>query len=194
VSDRAWLQAILDAEAALARASARAGLMPSSDAAAITDASLAERFDPAALGAQGAASGNPVLPVVRALRAALPDGAAASVHRGATSQDILDTAAMLVAKRALVPIAADTAGAATACAELAERHRDTPMLGRTLLRQALPVTFGLKAAGWLAGIEPARRGLLQRADWALAVQLGGAVGTAAALGEDGPAVACELAR
>jgi 3-carboxy-cis,cis-muconate cycloisomerase len=194
VSDRARLQAMLDVEAALARASAREGLMPAADAAAIADACRAERFDLAALGAQGAASGSPVLPMVRALRAALPGRVAENVHRGATSQDILDTAAMLVAKRALVPIAADSAAAANACAQLAERHRETLMLGRTLLQQALPLTFGLKAAGWLAGIESARRDLLLRAEHALAVQLGGAVGTAAALGRAGPVVAAELAR
>jgi 3-carboxy-cis,cis-muconate cycloisomerase len=194
VSDQAWLQAMLDVEAALARACARVGRIPEADAATIAAACQAERFDLAVLGAQGAGAGNPVLPMVRALRAVLPERVADHLHRGATSQDILDTAAMLVVKRALGPIAADTAGTAEACAELAERYRETPMLGRTLLQQALPVTFGLKAAGWLAGIESARRNLLATAEWALAVQLGGAVGASAALGEDGPAVAAGLAR
>ena len=194
VSDRAWLQAMLDVEAALARARARAGDLPAADAATIAAACQAERFDITALGAQGLGTGNPVLPLVRALRALLPERAADQVHRGATSQDILDTAAMLVAKRALGPIATDAHGAANACAQLAERHRDTPMLGRTLLAQALPVTFGLKAAGWLAGIESARRALLATAEWALASQLGGAVGTLAAFGENGAVVAAALAR
>jgi 3-carboxy-cis,cis-muconate cycloisomerase len=193
VSDRAWLQAMLDVEAALSRACARVKRISKTDAATIAAACQAERFDLAALGAQGALTGNPVLPMVRALRAVLPERVANNLHRGATSQDILDTAAMLVAKRALGPIAADAAGAAQACAQLAERYRDTPMLGRTLLQQALPVTFGLKAAGWLAGVESARSNLLATAEWALAVQLGGAVGTSAALGEDGPAVAAGLA-
>jgi 3-carboxy-cis,cis-muconate cycloisomerase len=194
VSDRAWLQAMLDVEAALARARARTGELPAADAATIAAACRAERFDIASLGTQGASTGNPVLPVVRALRALLPERAANQVHRGATSQDILDTAAMLVTKRAFGPIAADAHGAANACAQLAERHRDTPMLGRTLLAQALPVTFGLKAAGWLAGIESARRNLLATAEWALASQLGGAVGTLAAFGENGVVVAAGLAR
>jgi 3-carboxy-cis,cis-muconate cycloisomerase len=194
VSDRAWLQAILDVEAALARVRSHEGRIPETDAAAIATACDAARFDLDELGRQGAATGNPVLPVVRALRAALPAHMAAHVHGGATSQDVLDTAAMLVTKRALAPIVQDAAGAAQACARLAERHRETPMLGRTLLQQALPVTFGLKAAGWLAGIESARRNLLATADWALAVQLGGAVGTSAALGRDGPSVAAALAR
>ncbi len=194
VTDRAWLQAMLDVEAALARARARVGEIPDADAATIAAACRAERFDIAALGAQGTGTGNPVLPMVRALRALVPERVADHVHRGATSQDILDTAAMLVAKRALGPIAADAHGAADACAQLAERYRDTPMLGRTLLAQALPVTFGLKAAGWLAGIESARRNLLASAEWALAAQIGGAVGTSAALGEHALAVAGELAR
>ena len=132
--------------------------------------------------------------MVQALRALLPERVADQVHRGATSQDILDSAAMLVTKRALGPIAGDAHGAATACAQLAERYRDTPMLGRTLLAHALPVTFGLKAAGWLSGIESARRTLLATADWALAAQLGGAVGTLAALGEHGLAAVAALAR
>ncbi len=185
---------MLDVEAALTRVRACEGHIPETDAATIAAACRAERFDLDELGAQGAAYGNPVAPMVRALRALLPEPAADHLHRGATSQDILDTAAMLVAKRALGPIAADAAGAAQACAQLAERHRETPMLGRTLLAQALPVTFGLKAAGWLTGIESARANLLTTAEWALAVQLGGAVGTLAALGEDGPAVAGGLAR
>lgn len=193
VSDRAWLQAMLDVEAALARACACAGRIPEADAATIAAACQAERFDIAALGAQGMGTGNPVLAMVEALRAALPERVADHVHRGATSQDILDTAAMLVAKRALEPIAADASGAAKACAQLAERHRETPMLGRTLLQQALPVTFGLKAAGWLAGIESARSDLLATAERALAVQLGGAVGTAAAFGEDGVSLVAGLA-
>jgi len=194
VSDRAWLQAMLDVEAALARTRAREDQIPETHAGTIAAACQAERFDLAALGAQGARTGNPVLPMVGALRALLPERVADDLHRGATSQDILDTAAMLVTKRALGPIAADAADAAKACVGLAERHRNTPMLGRTLLQQALPVTFGLKAAGWLAGIQSARGNLLATAQWALAVQLGGAVGTAAALGEDGPAVAAGLAR
>jgi 3-carboxy-cis,cis-muconate cycloisomerase len=194
VSERAWLQAMLDVEVALSLSRGREGEIPEADAAIIAAACQAERFDLAALGAQGAASGNPVLAMVHALREVLPERVANDLHRGATSQDILDTATMLVAKRALGPIGADASGAAKACAQLAERYRETPMLGRTLLQQALPVTFGLKAAVWLSGIDSARRNLLATAESALAVQLGGAVGTSAALGQDGPAVAAGLAR
>jgi 3-carboxy-cis,cis-muconate cycloisomerase len=115
------------------------------------------------------------------------------VHRGATSQDILDTAAMLVAREALGAILDDLIAAAAAAAGLARRHRDTPMAGRTLLQQAVPVTFGLKAAGWLAGLEDARRWLGEIRLERLAAQLGGAAGTLAALGDAGPRVAAAYA-
>ena len=111
------------------------------------------------------------------------------MHRGATSQDILDTAAMLVAARALDPLLDDLLAARSAAAELARAHRDTPMAGRTLLQQAVPVTFGLKAAGWMAGLEDARRWLNELRVERLAAQLGGAAGTLASLGEAGPRVA-----
>jgi 3-carboxy-cis,cis-muconate cycloisomerase len=180
--DRAWLQALLDAEAALARAQARVGLCSAAVAAAITAAGTADRFDAGAIGAAAAASGNPVVPLVRALRDAVPAAAAGHVHHGATSQDILDTAAMLVAHRALGPLLADLTGAATAAARLAAEHRDTPMAGRTLLQQALPITFGLKAAGWLVGLDEAAARLAEVRQARLAVQLGGAAGTLASLG------------
>ena len=194
VDDRAWLQAMLDFEAALARASARAGLVPAEAAEAIGAACRAERFDVTGLGRDAAESGNPVIPLLRALRSELSDDAAAHLHRGATSQDVLDTAAMLAARRALGPLLDDAAGAADACVRLTEAHRDSVLLGRTLLQQATPLTFALKAANWLVGIDEARDRLRVVADEVLAVQLGGAVGTLSALGEDGPAVAAELAR
>jgi 3-carboxy-cis,cis-muconate cycloisomerase len=193
VSDRAWLQAMLDAEAALARALARAELIEAAEAEAIAAACREERFDAAALGAAAAASGNPVVPLVAALTDAVEGPAAGHVHRGATSQDILDTAAMLVAREALGAILDDLIAAAAAAAGLARRHRDTPMAGRTLLQQAVPVTFGLKAAGWLAGLEDARRWLGEIRLERLAAQLGGAAGTLAALGDAGPRVAAAYA-
>jgi 3-carboxy-cis,cis-muconate cycloisomerase len=98
------------------------------------------------------------------------------VHRGATSQDVVDTAAMLVTRKALATIRADLRGAADAAAELARAHRDTPISGRTLLQQAVPTTFGLKAAGWMTGLDEARAGLERLR---LTVQLGGAAGTLA---------------
>jgi len=191
--DEAWLQAMLDAEAALARALERAGLAADGAGAAVTAAADASRFDPADLGRQAALTGNPVPPLARALTAAVPSWAAGAVHRGATSQDILDTAAMLVAKRASHAILADLADAAAAAAGLAAAHRDTIMIGRTLLQQAVPVTFGLVAAGWLTAIDEARQGLARVRGERLAVQFGGAAGTLAALGEAGPRVAALLA-
>ena len=188
VSDEAWLQAMLDAEAALARALARAGLIEDADAEAIAGACRAERFDARELGAAAVAAGNPVVPLVEALTGAIEGPAAGHVHRGATSQDILDTAAMLVAARALGPLLDDLASAGAAAAQLARAHRDTPMAGRTLLQQAVPVTFGLKAAGWLSGLGEARRWLEELGAERLAAQLGGAAGTLASLGDAGPRV------
>jgi 3-carboxy-cis,cis-muconate cycloisomerase len=193
VADLAWLQAMLDVEAALARAQARVGLVPAAAADAIAAACRADRFDPEALGAAAGASGNPVVPLVRALSAAVPAAAAAHVHHGATSQDIMDTAAMLVARRALAPLLADLAGAAEAAARLAAEHRGTLLAGRTLLQHALPVTFGLKAAGWLVGLDESMVRLAEVGRTRLAVQFGGAAGTLASLGDAGPAVLAALA-
>ena len=191
--DQAWLTAMLDTEAALARALERAGLAPAGTGAAVTGAAAAGAFDADDLGRQAALTGNPVPALVRALRRRVPPEAAASVHRGATSQDIIDTAAMLLARRALAAIAADLSAAADATAGLAAGHRDTVMIGRTLLQQAVPVTFGLVAAGWLAGLDEARANLDQVRARRLAVQFGGAAGTLSSLGADGPAVAGLLA-
>ena len=189
VSDRGWLQAMLDAEAALARALASAGVISGEEAEAIAVACVAERFDAAEIAAAAAGAGNPVVPLKAALAAAVEGPAAAQVHRGATSQDILDTAAMLVAARALDPLLDDLLAARAAAAGLARDHRDTPLAGRTLLQQAVPVTFGLKAAGWMAGLEDARRWVNELRVERLAAQLGGAAGTLASLGEAGPRVA-----
>jgi len=191
--DEAWLQAMLDTEAALARALERAGLAELGAGAEVTAAARADAFDAAELGRQAALTGNPVPPLVRALTAAVPPSAVSAVHHGATSQDILDSAAMLVAKRALLVILADLADAAAAAAGLAAAHRDTIMIGRTLLQQAVPVTFGLVSEGWLTAIDEARQGLARIRDERLAVQFGGAAGTLAVLGDAGPEVAALLA-
>jgi 3-carboxy-cis,cis-muconate cycloisomerase len=197
VADRAWLTAMLDVEAALARAQARAGLIPTEDAEAIAAACRPDAFDLAAIGRDAAQSGTPVVPLVRALTEAVGGAAAAHVHAGATSQDVMDTAAMLVARRALEPLLEDLAGAADAAAGLAAAHRGTPIAGRTLLQQAAPTTFGAKAAGWLAGLDAAASRLAQVRSAVLAVQLGGAVGTLASLQDRGVEVlgvfAAELA-
>jgi 3-carboxy-cis,cis-muconate cycloisomerase len=201
VSGRAWLQAMLEAEAALAVAEARAGLIPPDAAEVIVscckkgcDAGL---FDPEELGRKGRAQGNPVPPLVRVLTEAVSEvseEAARYVHKGATSQDIVDTAAMLVARRALDLILFELDEISRACARLADAHRETIMAGRTLLQHVLPTTFGLKAAGWLVSALEARRRLLEVRSSGLAAQLGGAAGTLAALGGSGASVLKGFAR
>ncbi len=193
VSDVAWVQAMLDVEAALARAEARCGLIPAEAAEAIAGCCRADRFDVAALGRGAAPSGTPVVPLVRAMTAAVPREAAGYVHWGATSQDVIDTAMMLIARRGLDLLLDDLERVATACAALAERHRATLISARTLLQQALPTTFGLKAAGWLVATLEARDRLAEVRHRRLAVQLGGAAGTLAALEGRGLEVSRELA-
>jgi 3-carboxy-cis,cis-muconate cycloisomerase len=182
VSDRAWTEAMLEFEAALAVAEAEVGVIPPEAAKAIGDASSSGNFDPGALGRAGRAVGNPAAPLVRALTDAVAGDAAGYVHWGATSQDVMDTASMIVARRALALLDDELAGVAGACAGLADEHRRTVMSGRTLLQQALPISFGQKAAGWLVAVLDARRRL---AAVSLAVELGGAAGTLASLGSNG---------
>ncbi len=172
VADAAWLRAMLGAEAALARARGQDEL-----AGAIAAAASDARLDPRALGRLAAESGNPVVPLVAALR----ELAGPEVHRGATSQDILDTAAMLVAADALAIVREDLGAAADAAARLAASHRATPMIGRTLLQQAVPTTFGLKAAGWMRGLDA---GLEQLAGFRPVAQLAGPAGTLDGIGPD----------
>ncbi len=191
--DVAWLQAMLDAEAGLARALERAGLAPAGSGQAVTTAAQAGRFGVDELGELAGLTGNPVPGLARALARIVPQPAARAVHQGATSQDILDTAAMLVARRVITVILADLATAADAAAALAGEHRSTIMIGRTLLQQAVPVTFGLVAAGWLTAVDEAAGGLAAVRSHRLAVQFGGAAGTLASLGDDGPRVAALLA-
>jgi len=190
--DIAWLQAMLDAEAGLARALERAGLAPAGSGEAVTATARADNFDPDELGELAALTGNPVPGLARALARRVPQTAVSAVHRGATSQDIVDTAVMLLAKRAIDVMQADLARAADAAAGLAAAHRTSIMIGRTLLQQAVPVTFGLVAAGWLTSVDEARGGL-DSVGPRLAVQFGGAAGTLASLGEAGQRVAALLA-
>ncbi|MFG2001898.1 3-carboxy-cis,cis-muconate cycloisomerase [Spirillospora sp. NPDC048911] len=177
--DRAWLRALLDAEVALARAQARLGVVPADAAAAIERAARADEIDLVDLARRARGAGNPVVPLVAGLRR-LAGPAGEHVHHGATSQDIVDTAAMLVAARTRAVLLDDLDRVLALLAALAQRHRDTPMAGRTLGRQALPTTFGLKAAGWLTGVLESRDRL---ADVRLPVQLGGAAGTLNAFGD-----------
>ncbi|WP_016905838.1 3-carboxy-cis,cis-muconate cycloisomerase [Streptomyces xiaopingdaonensis] len=183
--DAAYLRAMLDAEVALVRAQAALGLAPRSAAEAVaTAAARQETFDARALALAAPAGGNPVIPLVGALRRAVgevdgDENAAWYVHRGATSQDILDTAAMLVASRTLGPALEDLASAAAHLAALAREHRGTPLPARTLSQQAVPTTFGLKATGWHSLLLDAHARLSAVRD-GLPAQLGGAAGTLAA--------------
>ncbi|MFL6140644.1 MAG: adenylosuccinate lyase family protein [Labedaea sp.] len=182
LDDQAWLQAMLDVEVALARAQATLGVVPAAAAEVISSAADAGRLDVAALAVETRGAANPVVPVVRAFTAevaAVDPGAAEYVHRGGTSQDILDSAAMLIAARVLDGVRADLVRAAAALATLVATHADTAMAGRTLTQHAVPITFGLKAAGWLMLVHDAlsRVRVLRRNG--LPAQLGGAAGTLA---------------
>jgi 3-carboxy-cis,cis-muconate cycloisomerase len=185
VSPRAWLEAMLDAERALVTAGASAGTTPADIATEIAAACDAERFDFEQLVDEGRAVGNLAEPLVRALTGLVGDEAARYVHQGATSQDIVDTASMLVSRRALALVLVEADDVAAAAATLARDHRETLMVARTILQQAVPTTFGLKAAGWLTAIVEARVRLEQVSRERLAAQLGGAAGTLAGFGEGG---------
>ena len=195
--DAAWLRSMLAAEAALARALERAGLAPEGAGAAVTRAARAEDFGPedlAELGRATVLTGNPVPGLARVLTGRVKDTAAkAAVHQGATSQDIIDTAAMLLARDALGAAEADLTAAADVVARLADVHRGTLMIGRTLLQQAVPTTFGMVAAGWLAGLDGAIEWLAYVRGTRLAAQFGGAAGTLASLGDSGARVKALLA-
>ncbi len=169
--DRELLRAMLDCEITLAEAEAEAGVVPVAAAAAIADVCRSAAIGPL----DSRAAGNPVVPLVRQLGPLLPEHARPWLHHGATSQDILDTALMLCVRRSL-PYPADLL---QACAGLVREHRHTLMPARTLGQQAGPTTFGLKAAGWLTGLVDASA----RVPATLPVQLGGATGTLAVLGD-----------
>ncbi|MCD9876459.1 3-carboxy-cis,cis-muconate cycloisomerase [Streptomyces guryensis] len=177
--DAAFLQALLDAEAALTRAQAALGLAPAEAAAAVTEAADATRFDVRSLAGRARGGGNPVIPLVADLTKAVGEEYGPYVHRGATSQDIMDTATMLVAVRTLDLVLADLGRTERALARLASDHRDTAMPGRTLTQHAVPTTFGLKAAGWRSLVLDARDRISAVRD-SLPAQLGGAAGTLAA--------------
>jgi 3-carboxy-cis,cis-muconate cycloisomerase len=180
ISDHAWLTALLDAEKGLAAALAKAGVIPSSAAAEIARHCDPSAFDPAEIGLLAVKSGNPVVPLVRQLTAKVSGDAARYVHFGATSQDIMDTAVALTAKNTVASVLADVDAATAACARLADEHRDTVMIGRTLMQHASPTTFGLKCAGWLVALDDAATNLRAVR---LEVQLGGAVGTLSVFGD-----------
>jgi len=192
----ATLQALLDVEAALARAQAAAGLVPGPAAEAITRAARAERLDGSALATAAAAAGNLAIPLIAGLRALLARDApeaAAFVHWGATSQDVIDTALVLQLRGALGVLDGEALRLSGLLAALARAHRDTPLAGRTWMQQAAPLTFGLEAAGWLGAVDRERARLAQAARACAVLQLGGAVGSRAALGPRGLEVARALA-
>jgi 3-carboxy-cis,cis-muconate cycloisomerase len=193
VGDGPFLQAMLDVEASYARARATLGLIPPRHAEAIADACDAARYDPVALGREAARHATPVIGLVAALRAEVGDDVAPSVHTGLTSQDVVDTALMLTAHRALGPLLDDAGAAADAAALLAATHRLTPTLGRTLLQPALPTTFGAKAAGWLTALDEAALEVERVRRTVLAAQVGGAVGDRSTLGEHATAIATTMA-
>jgi 3-carboxy-cis,cis-muconate cycloisomerase len=177
--DTAQLRALLDAEAALTRAQAALGLAPAEAASAVSGAADVTRFDVRAIALRARGGGNPVIPLVADLTAAAGPEHGPYVHRGATSQDIMDTAAMLVAARTLDLVLADLERTQRALGRLAARYRDAAMPGRTLTQHAVPTTFGLKAAGWRSLALDARD-RLSAVRASLPVQLGGAAGTLAA--------------
>lgn len=198
LSDEALLRAMLDAESALAQAELTAGVIPADAAGAIAEtcvrlAAGSGTIDVDRLGVEAQASGNPVVPLVRALAAELPDHAKPWVHYGTTSQDILDTALILVARRSGVGLLRSATQASQECARLVDRYRDTAMAARTLGQQAGFTTFGLKAAGWLTSLDDAVTRLYDVLHHRLAVQLGGAAGNLGVLGDAGPAVVDQFA-
>ena len=197
LSDTAMLQHMLDMEAALARAEAVNGVIPKSAVAPISAACQAKRFDIASLGASAARAGNVAIPLVKALTAEVAKRdkeAARFVHWGATSQDIIDTATVLALRDACNILERDLAQAIKGFVSLAKKHRNTVMAGRTWLQQALPVTFGLKAAGYAAALARARTRMMTSVEEASTLQFGGAAGTLAALQNNGAAVARALGK
>lgn len=192
-SPEAHVQQMLVFEAALARAEARAGVIPFEAAEAIASRCRVELFDVETLYREAALAGTPVIPLVRMLTAQVESSSRRFVHWGATSQDAIDTALVLQMREGLSLLGTDSEDICASCARLAELYRHTLMVGRTLMQQALPITFGLKAARWLALITRQAEALRAHSQHTLAVQFGGAAGTLASLGERGPSVAQFLA-
>ena len=195
-SDAALLQAMLDFEVALARAQARAGVIPARAAESIANAARLDRVDAHQIALDARASATIAIPVVDALRARVEEidpGSACYVHWGATSQDVFDTALVQCVGQAGRILDADHARLSSALTRISQAHANTVMLGRTLLQPALPITFGLKAAGWLGASTRSWARLSAALLDARVLQFGGAAGTLAALGANGLAVEQALA-
>jgi 3-carboxy-cis,cis-muconate cycloisomerase len=187
-SDRSVLQAMLDFETALARAQAKLKIIPHSVARAVAKAARVESYDTSSLARETLRAGTPGIPLVKALRQRVHQESVAAadfVHWGATSQDVADTALVLLLKKAAPILGADLDRIEKALQSLSNTHKTTVMLGRTLLQAAPPVTFGLKTAGWLGSVRRGRAQLERAFSDALVLQLGGASGTLAALGNRG---------
>ena len=194
--DQGRVQAMLDFEAALARAQAQVGLIPQTAVAPIESACLAAHYDFVALGEAIATAGNSAIPLVKALGkqiAASDAEAERYVHLGATSQDVMDTGLVLQLRRALHLIDSDLAQLGDTLAAQAQRYVATPLAGRTWLQHATPVTLGMKIAGWLGAVSRSRQRLQQLKPRLLVLQFGGASGTLAALGQHAMPVAEALA-
>jgi 3-carboxy-cis,cis-muconate cycloisomerase len=190
--DAATLQNMLDFEAALARAEAATGVIPKSAADPIRAACKADTFDIADLAEAATRSGNLAIPLVKALTAnvaKLDAEAARYVHWGATSQDVIDSAAMLTLRAGIDALLADVDRAIAGFARLARAHRNTAVVARTWLQHALPMPFGLKLAEYAAALHRSKLRLKRSRSETLALQFGGAAGTLAALGDKGLAVA-----
>lgn len=194
MGEDAFLQRMLDVEAALARAQARLGMIPAEAAEGITRAADATRLDRAAMAAATRNTGYPVVALVNQLSALAGPEAGRWTHWGATTQDIMDTALVLQMRDGLALVEADLRATCAALARMAAAHRDTVMAGRTHLQHALPTTFGCKVAVWLAPLLASLEGLPRVRARALRLSFGGAAGTLASLGNQGLAVARELAR
>lgn len=196
-SDPSVLQAMLDFEVALAQAEADLKIITRSAATAIAKVARAENFDVAALALETQRAGTPGIPLVKALRKKVQQqdtAAADSVHWGATSQDVSDTALILLLQKCAAIFDGDLNRLEGALEGLAAQHKDTVMLGRTLLQPAPPVTLGLKAAGWYGAVRRGHARLSAAFSEALVLQLGGASGTLAALGKHGIAVGERVAQ
>jgi 3-carboxy-cis,cis-muconate cycloisomerase len=194
ISDYAQLAAMLEVEAALARAEASLGIVPREAAAAITAAARPEILSLDKIAASTRTVGYPVIELVAELERAAGADAARYIHLGATTQDIVDTALVLQMRRAVAVLRRDLIATARALADRALRYRDTPIAGRTHLQHAVPTTFGLKCAVWAAPLAAHVARLDQAAARVFVVQFGGAAGTLASLGANGPAVAAALGR
>ena len=194
--DQGRVQAMLDFEAALARAEARVGLIPQTAVASIEGACQAGHYDFAALGEAIATAGNSAIPLVKALgkQIATRDAQAERyVHFGATSQDVMDTGLVLQLRLALALIESDLAQLGDTLATQAKRYIATPLAGRTWLQHATPVTLGMKIAGWLGAVTRSRQRLQELKPRLLVLQFGGASGTLAALGAQAMPIAEALA-